>query len=123
MAVECFYSWTIPSIKISILFLYRRIFPQKWLKKCDILFGAIVVLSSLASFLGFILQCVPLDVLWDPTVSASCLDLRALILATGVCNLITDLLIFGLPIYPLWKLKASKAKRLQLIGVFTVGAL
>ncbi len=55
-------------MKVSILLLYKRIFPQKWFRSALLAVGAFVVSYSTVQFFADIFQCTPVSFLWDKTI-------------------------------------------------------
>ena len=122
MAAEILYSATIPTIKVSILCLYARIFPQKWFKYILWAVGVFCVAYTVAQFLADVLQCVPLDKLWDPTVAGACINFESVIISGGILNIVTDFMILTLPMPLVWQLQVPTAKKRTLSIMFGIGA-
>ena len=110
-------------VKLSLLTLYRRLFPIRWLQVMSVVIGAIVVAYTIAHDLSDIFQCIPVESLWDPTMSARCINFKLQILIMGIIGMCTDIVIFAMPMVPVWHLKLPKAKKWQLSGLFLVGGL
>ncbi|KAM0796882.1 hypothetical protein BDR22DRAFT_892817 [Usnea florida] len=121
LAAECLYNATIPAIKVAILCLYNRIFPQRQFRYTLVYVGLFVIAYSVAQFFGDIFQCVPLEALWDPTVHKKCINIAAVIISGGVINIVTDFILLTLPMPLLWNLNVSKSKKRMLSAVFLVG--
>ena len=78
----------------------------------------------LAQLISIFLSCRPLPYFWDKTIpNGHCIDENIAGYAITASSLLTDLLIFAIPIPPLMKLQKSLSQRLSLIGLFLVGAL
>ena len=77
LASQVFYSTSIPTIKISILCLYHRLFPSRNLRNVSIGIGSVVVLYSLVQVICMLTQCIPLSAIWDPDSAAFCWDINA----------------------------------------------
>lgn len=122
------YNTSLCIIKLSILFLYNRIFgiPKPMFRWLLLAMGGFVIAYGMAGILGYTLQCVPLSNLWklpgnDPR---ACHTFSfTLVLILGVINIVTDITILSLPLPLVWSLQASKSRRLQLIAVFSLGGL
>ena len=104
-------------LKLSILSLYRSIFPQR--KFHIILWGVAVFIVgwSLTAFLGAILQCVPKKA-YMGSLSENCIDYGNLSLAVSSCNVITNIIMIVLPIPLVLKLQTSKWKKTMIIATF-----
>ena len=117
------YNVSIAVIKLSILFLYGRIFVQPWFKKALIALGAFVIAYSIAQIFGDIFQCVPIKSLWDPSVSGYCINYPDLIIIMGVINIVTEIIMLVLPLPLLWRLQLSRSRKSLLTVLFTMGGL
>jgi hypothetical protein len=123
ISAETIYNVAIPLIKISILYLYGRIFPQKWFNRTLVVLGAFIIAYSLAQVFGDIFQCVPISSLWGATEPTFCINLPALIISMGVVNTVTDIIMLSLPMPLLWTLQLSTMRKKLLTGLFLMGGL
>ncbi|KAL2036786.1 hypothetical protein N7G274_010510 [Stereocaulon virgatum] len=115
------YRPSIAAVKISVLLLYRRIFPQKRFRILLHWYGAFVlVYTTLFVFLDMF-HCRPVDRAWSTTDKSSCLNMDTIWVVGGSLNAITDIAALCLPMPLLWQLHLTKEKRLQLMGVFLLG--
>ncbi|MCJ1407200.1 hypothetical protein MMC19_001271 [Ptychographa xylographoides] len=121
VAIECMWCVTIVVVKLSILFLYNRIFPQRWFKRSLKVIGVFIIAWAVSAFFGAIFQCVPLAALWDPTVSGVCIRYGDLSLVIGIFNILTDFIILGLPVPLVWQLKISTQRKWLLTATFMMG--
>lgn len=110
-------------IKISILLLYCRIFPDRRFHRWVYAMGAFVVAYSIAAFFAFLFQCVPLAAGWDLSVQGTCINIGAAFTAFGAINVITDAAILAMPLPQLWRLNTTTARKVQLVAVFLTGGL
>lgn len=117
------YNVSIPATKLSILFLYKRIFPQPWFNRTLMGLGAFIIAYSIAQIFGDIFQCIPVSSLWGATVAKHCIDYPKLIISMGVVNTITDIVMLALPIPLLWNLNLSLARKRLLTALFLMGGL
>ncbi|KAJ5734187.1 hypothetical protein N7493_002973 [Penicillium malachiteum] len=118
---EALYVLTIMTVKCAILMFYRRVFPQKWFHTCIWVMVALVISYNISSFFATILQCVPVKHQWDTSVPAKCIDYFAVVVYSGVFNVVTDFIILGMPIPLILKLQVSENKKRGLIIVFSWG--
>ncbi|KAJ5171305.1 uncharacterized protein N7500_004088, partial [Penicillium coprophilum] len=109
--------------KLSFMCLYLRIFPQRAFRLiCYCGLGIITVWGTAYVFLT-IFQCKPIASFWDITIkNPKCLNKEGLWMSYSVINIIFDLLILALPIYPLSRLRLQRAKKIGLLVVFGMGA-
>lgn len=122
-AVEIGYLINITLIKISMMLLYGRIFETLGWQRLVRYTMIICVVKVIAFLFPLIFQCQPINAIWDSSVKASCLDVTAIsFVGTGI-SISEDLIFLVLPIPTLWGLKLDRARRILLIGLFSVGSL
>ncbi|KAF7594600.1 hypothetical protein BBP40_008867 [Aspergillus hancockii] len=111
-------------IKMSFLTFYLRVLSISPVYKKAV-YGAMVFTSAqtLAVLLFYGLQCLPLDAFFHPEdhPDAKCIPTPVTLYFPASMNVLTDFLIYILPIYPLWSLQMSTRRRIGLIACFTVG--
>ncbi|KAL3464473.1 hypothetical protein BJX64DRAFT_298296 [Aspergillus heterothallicus] len=117
------YATTVPMVKLSVLFLYRRIFRLTWtLYFCAFLsVGYMVAVTA-----GISLACVPTSYFWtqwvDPLNGGHCrINLYMFYLWNGVANLFTDVIILCLPMPIVWKLQMRRSQKWAISGIFLLG--
>ena len=111
--------------KASLLILYYRIFSPSKRFRLAVRVGAVIVFCQWFSLtLVGICQCTPVKAFWDRNVQgAKCIDLPRFTIASGVMNLLTDVLILCLPGPMVWGLKKNVAQKITLTGIFLLGML
>jgi hypothetical protein len=124
VAMQIVFGFALGCIKISICLQLHRIF---WINR---LFS---IVSSLAAILSFIWAsataiisftlCRPIAYNWDPSIPGTCGNFAAAYLATGVCDVAIDVLIFLPPIPLLYSLKIATGEKIATIGIFMLGLL
>ncbi|KAK3994340.1 hypothetical protein QBC44DRAFT_286084 [Cladorrhinum sp. PSN332] len=124
LAIQCTYYACVNFIKFSILCMYLRFAVTGTLRyACLGLIGLHVVffIISLAVTLA---QCQPLEKMWDLTGLApgSCINTTAFFYFTSGFNILTDILIFALPIKTLIGINRPRNEKYALVGVFCIGA-
>ncbi|OJJ45261.1 hypothetical protein ASPZODRAFT_17481 [Penicilliopsis zonata CBS 506.65] len=117
------YTCCIACIKLSILTLYRRLFPTKSMLVAVNIVGAIVVLWCFGACLISTVTCIPLHKLWEPTVPGGCIDLPKFYYGLQGPNIITDAVILIMPMKIVWDLPISRVQKSLLSGIFVVGFL
>lgn len=112
--------------KLAILMLYRRIFiPPRWgvfdttLRALE----CIVILFYISTSIAKFCQCSPRPKIWNQQLPGKCLNINNLLNTSGMFNFITDVLILLIPVKSVWKLHMKKKKKLQIVAIFTVGAM
>jgi hypothetical protein len=110
--------------KISILCLYLKIFPHRWMVWSSYATISIIVAWTIATILAGCLVCRPFAFNWDKTIiNGSCGDQVTSFTFTGLINLITDIIVILLPMQPLYQLQMALYKKLTLGLVFGLGIL
>lgn len=84
---------------------------------------ALVSLFCFGTLLATFLQCQPLPANWDDGVPAVCGNQTASWVWTAVTNVVTDVVIFVLPIRGVWTLQLPRKIKIALMGVFGLGFL
>ena len=127
-ALEISYGTGIILVKLSILVLYRRIFPMghvscAWRACWWVLF--VLSASMIVWIIPGIFQCRPIAFFWDQTISGgTCpVDRIPFFVSTSIINILSDISILVLPLPVLSKLQMGKSKKIGLIGLFLLGGL
>ena len=116
----------------SILLFYRRIFGfQSKIFRLTV-YGLIAYVTCwfLASFFATLFVCWPISYVWtqtDPTVKGFCrikyLSMQTMQVSTNILSTLNDVALVILPIVMLWKLQMALPRKLEIIAIFSVGAL
>lgn len=120
VAIILYYA-ALGSIKIALLLQYRRLFADQLR---GVMKWALIVIGlwSFGLVLVSIFTCHPIQGYWDKSIDAVCVpNFQWYIHSAG--NILSDIVIFALPIPVLWSLRLSAAYRLALIAVFCMGFL
>lgn len=116
------YALCIVLTKLSILCFYCRVFPVRKLVYISWAFGIFIAAYNIALVLVTAFQCIPLSSIWTGKPGV-CIDTLPPFTALSVINLITDVGILVLPIRYIVKLQMSLTRRIQICGIFLLGAL
>ncbi|KAM7219405.1 hypothetical protein V8F06_005139 [Rhypophila decipiens] len=109
--------------KMTFLIQYYRIFAVALPRMRLIYIGAIVLVGawSFAQVLIALLICRPIAGLWDRTIKADCMPNSPQIYVNAGGNIITDILIFVLPLPAIRTLNLKTRQKLVLLGIFSLG--
>ncbi|KAF2676841.1 hypothetical protein K458DRAFT_320974 [Lentithecium fluviatile CBS 122367] len=123
LAAEILYNPAIFFTKLSILLLYRRIFPSKTFNRILWGVGTFILAYTITSSTVNLLQCIPIAANWDPKLAATarCVDFGSELIALSTINAVTDLILLVLPMPKLWGLHVSFNKKIQLMAMFALG--
>ncbi|KFY46047.1 hypothetical protein V495_02687 [Pseudogymnoascus sp. VKM F-4514 (FW-929)] len=121
---ELMYVAIVPLTKISIIFLYLRIFREKNF----LYFAYALIAANVAYLLAFeaisIFQCWPIEGAWrawDGTFPAKCRNVNLQGWMSATFSIILDVLTLILPLPSLYQLEMSMKKRIQIMMMFSVG--
>ena len=125
-SLNVIYALALTSVKISILALYLRALRYSYIPLITKILLVIVLLTHAWILASLFTVCVPLSAFWDRTQFNSgkvyCHKFDVYWSHAGI-NIVTDFLIFVLPLTVLRKLKIGKRQRFALGGVFLLAFL
>ncbi|KAI9835242.1 MAG: hypothetical protein M1838_005354 [Thelocarpon superellum] len=121
-AEEILYTLASPTVKISIVLFFYRIFPTvRFRRTCLVVIGC-----YLAWFIAIIVldifQCKPIAYQWDKSLHGECVSPRTFFVGNGVTNVVLDFMILLLPMPMIWKLHQSRANKVALTATFALGS-
>lgn len=122
-ANEISYTLLVPSIKISILLLYRRIFTVRSFRIASLITGGLVISWCLAVFITVLLQCRPIALNWNKALEGTCIDPKQFFFGNAISNLLIDVVILALPIPMVLQLQLRLSQKLTVLGIFLLGGL
>ncbi|CAG8061293.1 unnamed protein product [Penicillium salamii] len=117
------YTGCILFIKLSILALYRRLFPTKSMKAAVNITSLIVILWAACGILAGCFTCIPTEKAWHPMIEGGCMNLSKFYYGLQIPNIATDAIILVMPMPIVWKLPISKAQKTGLSAIFVLGVL
>ncbi|KAJ5809362.1 uncharacterized protein N7503_001580 [Penicillium pulvis] len=117
IAYDCVYCATVGMIKLSVLFMYTRIFPNREFRVAVIVLGVITVAWIVVITCVNVIQCAPIERAWDTSIPGACIDARDLFIANSIPNIVTDIAIIILPMRAVWKTNATVTHRLSVIAL------
>ncbi|KAJ9299698.1 hypothetical protein DTO271G3_2582 [Paecilomyces variotii] len=133
--IEFVYILTQLLIKLSFLTFYLRVLSGSPTYRLMVFCAmGFTLAQTIGVWLFYGLQCIPLGTFFNPSdypeghciptpltlyipASLKAIDAKS----DNNQNVLTDLIIYILPIYPVWTLQMSKKRRLSLIFCFTIG--
>jgi len=119
-ALEFVYTPCLALGKLGVCSLYLRIFTQAgtWFKWA--MYGTIVwiILWMIGTYLATFLVCVPAEKIW----TENCAPTKAVTVATGVVNIISDFALLLLPQFIIWTLHMPLRRKLLVSVLLALGA-
>ncbi|KAI4704252.1 hypothetical protein J4E81_001317 [Alternaria sp. BMP 2799] len=118
------YSPALAFAKLSFLCLYLNLSPARGFR-AGVYFTIFVVVGSCVGIvISLLAACKPFAKNIDVSVTeGQCLNKAALYIATGVLNIITDIMVIILPIPMVLRLQMSRERKIMVIGIFSVGSM
>jgi hypothetical protein len=123
---QLLYNLVLCTTKLSICFLYLRIFHVekriRWLIHGCIWF---LIIYSFAFEIICIFQCHPIRAFWDFSASlkGKCINTIPVFYAAGACNIVSDLLLMAIVVPKIGELQIRKGQKIALFGIVSLGWL
>ncbi|KAK7225806.1 hypothetical protein V2G26_013809 [Clonostachys chloroleuca] len=108
--------------KASVLFFYSRIFSIEKMQKLQLrIIGAVCFGHFLSAVCGLIFAYNPIHAQWTLTIPSTSINQKPFWCASGVINIVLDLIILAIPQARVWRLQLSSRKKILLSLVFLLG--
>ncbi|PLB53961.1 hypothetical protein P170DRAFT_504826 [Aspergillus steynii IBT 23096] len=121
-AITPLYVVDVTLVKLSILFLYRRIFSNCESRRTNSFVIAICLFWFSIAVISGLLYCRPIRQQWDPHAGGDCFDFSLYFLIMTLADLVIDIVILSFPIPPIIRLRLPLRKRVAVAGIFLLGA-
>ncbi len=124
-AVQILYNPILALVKSSVLVFLLRLFGgKKGVRRFIISLNVVNLMQMTAVFFAILFQCLPIAFNWDPTIKGGhCVEQRVLFTTTAAFNILTDLVVLGLPLWILVDLNIPRRTKFALMFVFLLGLL
>ena len=109
--------------KLSLLTFYLQLSPQRGWKIAIWTSIAIVGIASTVITLMTYFYCTPVYKAYMPQVDGDCLNPARLYMATASLNIVTDVMLFVLPIPMVLHLRMGKAQKVGAVVIFGIGSV
>lgn len=127
---QIFYFLSLGLCKISLLLFVIRLTPSERLVLVSYYILGFCAIFTTASFIVSCLQCTPVSYTWDQlnpniygTTKGVCMNQKALQFTLSVVNIVTDCVVWLLPVKMVWNIHLPPRERWSLIAVFSFGGL
>ena len=110
-------------LKISILLLYRGLFPTPGMLRAINAVGVFVFLWELSTGIVDVFPCWPIARYWDPLIPGRCVTMPDFFFGKAIPNINGDFAILILPIRPVWALNITTREKIILLCMFLTGGL
>ncbi|KAK6353989.1 hypothetical protein TWF730_008409 [Orbilia blumenaviensis] len=123
-ALTLFYPWVMMVIKLSLLLFYYRMTNWNYIRWSVYVTTFIVVGTSIASFIVWLIQCPHVQYWKYPWEIKQCrIDLKAAQMAFASLYILTDIIIWVLPMPLVFQLKLYPRERLLALITFSLGGI
>ncbi|KAF2005227.1 hypothetical protein P154DRAFT_355700 [Amniculicola lignicola CBS 123094] len=106
--------------KISFLIQYRRLFPSDSIQRICFWFLLFIVVWGIVQEFIVSFSCMPLTA-FTPKMVNKCIDSLPVWYLTSCMNIVTDFIIFAIPVVPVAKLQMRARQKVLLLGLFCLG--
>ncbi|KAF5974716.1 monocarboxylate transporter 8 [Fusarium coicis] len=111
--------------KSSLLTFYLQVSPQKWFRRAIFVTITFVVLYTIIIASLLLFGCQPRETAWDPYLFASgkCIDYAVMYIIIAVANIISDIVLFAIPMPMIVRLKMPLGQKIGLgimLGIATI---
>ncbi|KAJ4417854.1 hypothetical protein N0V82_005911 [Gnomoniopsis sp. IMI 355080] len=114
------YIWSLCFVKLSLLLQYRRIFPANWLQRVSLVIMVFACTWNVVQSILVAFACVPMSII-HPALAGKCLDsLTIWYIAAGI-NIVTDFIVWLLPLPLIQSLQLPMRQKALLCMVFGLG--
>ncbi|RAL02894.1 uncharacterized protein BO80DRAFT_402628 [Aspergillus ibericus CBS 121593] len=115
------YNLSLTLTKLSLVFLYRRLFPTKTYRILLTITLVFVIISGLWMVLSTLLFCIPIAAFWDHSLPRTCLPASVVWCLNAGLQISTDLILVILPLPILASLRLPKRQKAALLVIFALG--
>ncbi|KAH8844263.1 hypothetical protein MCOR02_009051 [Pyricularia oryzae] len=117
-----FYNASIMATKAAFLLQYYRVLAvNRGMKRIYLGFLILIAAWCFGFVLVAIFQCSPISDFWSSAPTRNCLPNMPYWKVQGVSHIITDILVFTLPLPALYQLHINGTQKLVLMGIFSLG--
>jgi hypothetical protein len=110
-------------VKMTFLFQYYRVLAVQKMRKIYLACMVIVGGWALSQVLVGIFMCHPIAGFWDSSIKATCIPNTTQWYTNAAGNIITDVVVFALPLPAIWSLQLARPSKYILLGIFSLGFL
>ncbi|KAK0751657.1 hypothetical protein B0T18DRAFT_403057 [Schizothecium vesticola] len=115
------YNASLTAIKITFLLQYYRIFTTAGMRRVVTGALAFVSLWSISQLLVTIFTCTPIEAFWSPEKGGTCIPNLPFWYINAAGNILTDVIVFVVPLPALGGLNLRRSSKMLLLGIFSLG--
>jgi len=110
-------------VKLSILYQYHRVFMASRMRIAIYATGVFCILVGIVALATNLFMCHPVAKFWHSTLKGSCISQLGVWFSNATLNILTDAMIFLLPMPALKRLRLPRRQKYGLMAVFALGFL
>lgn len=115
------------TIKLSIIFLYHRLFPLRPYTYILLFCAMLVIAWLLVGIITPFVQCHPIHYFWDRYIDenakGSCYNVIAFYMGNSIAGMLMDVMLLIVPLPIICRLQMSLNKKLAISGILLLGGL
>lgn len=123
MTFALLWNATVCFSKLSVLLMYTTLIPNRSLTRWTRGIGLFIILWNVGNIIGGLLICRPLAKNWDFTREGQCGSQPNYYFTMGIINIITDVLLIGLPMPYLYRLRLERRKKILAMALLSIGVM
>ena len=125
LVIEFLVFTSVSLVKVSALLFYTRVFSNEdWRFNMALRAGYIATTASVLAFLPTIVfNCTPVSKFWERNQPGTCINLYAWYVASGVADVVIDVMVLLLPIPKVWSLRCGAARKAMVFFACICGCL
>lgn len=109
--------------KMSLLTFYLNISSRRWFQwSIWITFGWVTCYTMIIACM-LLFGCNPISAMWDPYVAGTCPNANLLYMAIAVSNIVSDVILFIIPIRTIVRLKMGVVQKIGAIILFGIASM
>jgi hypothetical protein len=116
-------------MKLSLFLVYRELFSKamepliRYSRAANYATAFLVFTYYTAAFLVSIFQCTPVAKAWNTQLNGTCVNMTAFRYSTAVVNIVTSLLVIGIPLPTLFQVKHRSSELTQFTILILLGLI
>ncbi|KAI2470740.1 hypothetical protein F4781DRAFT_389675 [Annulohypoxylon bovei var. microspora] len=120
-AAEICYGIGFTVIKLSIIMLYRQLFPTRFMLISTMILTVVVIMWGIAVVLVSIFTCNPIQGFWNFDVPTKCVNMKWFYIGISIPNIRADAFLLCLPLRDIWRLQLTRSTKAVISGLFALG--
>lgn len=114
---------------MAILLQYLRLFAPSKVVNPFMWYSARIIIAVTGVYYVIstsltIFACSPREAFWNPLITDyRCLDNNTIVLITCIFNILSDIIILGLPARAVWRLQMPTRNKIKIVLLFAIGLL